>query len=351
MRLLLVGPSLDLITGQAVAFNYLLNNNFPHIYNSGGKTSMGKLVKLISYFFYLPMLIAFYRPHVVYLTNSRTTFGFIRDLYLFSIARLLSIKVIVHLHGSDLKSFVECSGRMRALINWGYKAVSSAIVLSEGMKEQFDSFPHIKVYVVRNCAPSSSFNFSKNKLEKSFRILYLSNLMKTKGVIELVQAVKQLNKMGRDVELRLAGKYLTDYEMESSELENIVKSLLDSKITYHGIVSGLQKSELLDWSNCVALPSYYRTEAQPLTLIEAMAAGRYVLSSKAGYISEFVGHLENGFLLEEVEVSSIVNAINAITEDSEEFEKTTKKNKCYAAKAFAVDRYIEQILDIARKNV
>lgn len=348
MRLLLVGPNSNPITGQSVAFGYLVSQGYPVIFNSGGNSLLGKLLHFIKYGIFLPLKCVIYRPQAIYLTISRSKVGFFRDLYLFAIARLLKTKVVVHLHGSDFQSFVESSKRLRSIINWGYQAVTKAIVLSEGMRTQFVDFPHIATYVVNNCSSLNEALFSKNHLNGSFKILYLSNLMKTKGVLELVQAVKELNNDGRNIKLHLAGKFLSDNEMDYTELETKLRPYLDSNIEYIGLVTGAQKTEALEWCNCVALPSYYATEAQPLALIEAMAAGRYVITSNAGYIAEFVEHLSNGFVVSEVTVPNIIGALNHVISEPLELERVSRVNADKAKKEFTIERYIAQILKVIR---
>lgn len=350
MKVLLVGPSPDLITGQSVAFNYLVGRGYPKVFNSGGSHFFEKLVFFLKYLISIPCKVIWYRPDTIYVTISRTTSGFLRDLFLFFIAKFFRIKVVVHLHGSDFALFVKSATFMKPLIERCYNNISGAIVLSEGMRSQFNHFPTVETFVVNNCFSASGFNFAPNVLSGSLKVLYLSNLMKSKGVIELIEAVKVVNANGGNIHLRLAGRFLSDGEFDGQALEEKVRSLLDSSIEYVGVLQAEEKDLSLNWCNCVALPSYYPTEAQPLALIEAMAAGRYILTSQAGYIPEFVHHGKNGYVLSEVSIRNIVDALTYIIDNDNDNDvvSASKFNAVEANKKFSKERYVKQIFNIVR---
>lgn len=351
--ILLVGPDPEFITGQSVAFKYLLDseyceqNNVHYCFNSTGASTFAKLLGFVIYFFKLIYLFIRFRPETIYLTNSRTRFGLLRDTYVFLLANLFGSKVVVHLHGSDFKSFIETLPRSwRALADLGYGKVTTAIVLSQPMNTQFSMYKHINVEVVGNCFSEEISNFSNNIVHSPLKILFLSNLMQTKGIIELTEAVKKLNMKQHLIDLKIAGAYLTDGELTKYQMQEKIEASLSHNIEYCGIVKGEEKNKLFEWCNVVALPSYYPTEAQPIVLIEGLAAGRYLLTSKAGYISEFVKHLENGFVLNTISVEEIIKALNYMLVNQREIEKVSQENIGYAHTHFSQEQYVNRIFEI-----
>jgi glycosyltransferase involved in cell wall biosynthesis len=351
--ILLVGPDPEFITGQSVAFKYLLDSEFGkqdnvhYCFNSAGTSTLAKLLGFVIYFFKLIYLFIRLRPKTIYLTNSRSKFGLLRDTCIFFLANLFGSKVVVHLHGSDFKTFIDTLARnWRILANWGYGKVVAAIVLSEPMRAQFSMYKHIDVEVVENCFSEKISNFSNNRISTPLKILFLSNLMQTKGIIELAEAVKKVNVDKHLIDLKIAGAYLTDGALNKHQMQDKIEALLSNNIEYCGVVKGEQKNKLLEWSNVVALPSYYPTEAQPIVLIEGLAAGRYLLTSKAGYISEFVKHLENGFVLNTVSVHEITKALNYMLVNQREIEKVSQQNIGYAHAHFSQEQYVNRIFEI-----
>lgn len=139
-RVLLVGPNPEFITGQSVAFKYLLDalknrsDNVRTCFNSSGYTTIEKVTGFVFYFFKLIYLFVAFRPQTVYLTNSRTKLGLLRDLCVFMLAKLFKSKVIVHLHGSEFKLFIKAlPNKWRKLSDWGYSQVNTGIVLSNSI--------------------------------------------------------------------------------------------------------------------------------------------------------------------------------------------------------------------------
>ncbi len=57
-------------------------------------------------------------------------------------------------------------------------------------------------------------------------------------------------------------------------------------IDYHGFVSGAQKNQLLREADLFCFPTYYQNENQPVNLIEAMAFGLPILTTRWRSIPE-----------------------------------------------------------------
>lgn len=344
MKTLLVGPDINPVTGQSIAFDYLVSglDYKYYIYNSSGKTRLFQSLHFIKFFFAFFVKVLFLNPKVVYVSISRSKLGFVRDLYVFVISYFFNAKVIVHLHGSDFKSFVENSGKLRKFVDFGYKNVREAIVLSDEMRIQFSHYPHINVVTVKNCYSFDRSNFIPNKIVKPIKLLFLSNLMTTKGVLELLEGISRFDTS--EVELKLAGTFMADEYLCLDSIQKKVQKFLGSNIEYCGLVKGEDKENLLDWANIIILPSY--REAQPLVIIEGMAAGRYIISSGVGYIKSIMEHRENGFIIEEINANSIYDAIMYTILNPSEIEEVSSRNKSYARENFSKERYVREIFEI-----
>lgn len=344
MKVLFVGPDLNPLTGQSIAFDYIVSrfNRRYCIYNSSGKTRLLQFVYFIKFFFSFFAKVLLVRPRVIYLSISRSKLGFIRDLYVFIVSYIFNKKVIVHLHGSDFRTFVENSGKLRVLIDFGYKNVHEAIVLSDEMRTQFSYYPHIKVITVKNCYSFDRSNFVPNKIGQPIKLLFLSNLMRSKGIVELLEGVSKFDTS--EVELKLAGTFMGDEYLCEDAIQRKVESFLGPNIKYCGLVKGDDKEDLLNWANIIILPSY--REAQPLVIIEGMAAGRYIISSGVGYIKGIIEHKKNGFIIEKINANSIYEAIRFAILNPSEIEEVSSHNESYARANFSKERYVREIFEI-----
>lgn len=360
MSNIFVGPSDAFISGQSVAFKMLVNYELQHnvtgkktiaLHNSAGGSAIAKFFYLFLFLAKLLRVACLERPSVFYLSISRSYAGFLKDFPVFICALITRSKLCVHLHGSDFRDFYNgTSGLGRMLVNFCYRKVSVAFVLSEGMKVEFENFPDISIVTVFNCASDLSMLKEATPLEGQINILYMSNIIRSKGILELVEAVKTLHSDGLNVSLKVAGEFVGDEFMTAAEIRKKFYELLSNAefITYEGVARGQAKDMLFEWSNIVALPTYYRTEAQPIVLIEAMSCGRFIISSAFKYIPEFVTDKVNGILVESVSSENLRHAMKNIIADDVHYKQVCENNRSYFKNNFTESVHCERILNCIR---
>jgi glycosyltransferase involved in cell wall biosynthesis len=161
------------------------------------------------------------------------------------------------------------------------------------MREQLEGLPQRRFHVIGNF--SEAFATVDSVAEKAdafhgapLRVLYLSNIMFSKGFSYLIDAVKMLRADGHLVTLTLAGRPLSDSYMDAEESLARLKRALGEGVDYLGPVCGEQKWNLLEAAHMVALPTFYPTEAQPISLIEGMAFGCIPLTTHHNYNEDFL---------------------------------------------------------------
>lgn len=305
-NVLCVGPLPEPITGQSFAFESFVNNSQHEIYtlnlNLTGKPFFLKLILALSVVLRFLFLIFTQKLDVLYITTSRSNLGFLLDsiFILFFLLFTKKPKIVNHLHGADFASFRELS-KLRFLIDYVYSKIDVSIVLCERMKEQYFSYNNMKVVSVSNFSSTSIAGVDaeikqRHFVKGNFKLLYFSNLMYSKGVVVLLDAVSNLIQNGYDIELTLAGKFLTDEFMDKEELRNKVDLYLSENIKYIGVVNGEQKTNILNESNIFCLPTFYKTEAQPISIIEAMAHCNIVVTTRHNYNEDFLDEDEVVFV-------------------------------------------------------
>ena len=141
---------------------------------------------------------------------------------------------------------------------------------------------------MRTCLIKNENNEETNILQ----ILYLSNLMKSKGILDLMEACLKLKEEEFKFHLNLAG----NIEEEILETVNqMIKELGDS-VTYNGVVKGDKKATLLRDNHIFCLPTYYPNEGQPISILEAMGNGLAIITTNQGGMVDIFKDGENGAL-------------------------------------------------------
>jgi glycosyltransferase involved in cell wall biosynthesis len=166
------------------------------------------------------------------------------------------------------------------------KHFDKGIVLSEKFKINLKPFlKKEKIFVAVNFFEEKFLLNAKEKNFESLKICYVSNLMKEKGIFDLINALIIFNKKNKNFKAKIAGQIFF----------NKIKTL--KNIEYLGVVEGAAKRNLLRDSNVFILPTYYKMEGQPISIIEAMASGNLIISTAHAGIPELVEDEVNGFLV------------------------------------------------------
>ena len=215
-------------------------------------------------------------------------------------------------------------------------------MLVEGMKSQFRDFKNMRIEVVPNFYDQELDNELIKKNNGRISLLYLSNIMVSKGIFELIDAFEQLTKKNDNIILNIAGEYLADDYMTIKQIKNKFEDKIsqNNKIKYLGKIFGNDKIKLLQGSDIFILPSY--KEAFPISIIEAMASSNAVVVTSQKYISEVLTG-KNGVLIQKGSVESLVNGIEFLMNDKQNLKKIQNHNKQEAKKKFSKQKYLKNL--------
>jgi glycosyltransferase involved in cell wall biosynthesis len=162
--------------------------------------------------------------------------------------------------------------------------------------------------------PGSGVNINKFSLSpvpeasNGYQVLFAARMLKSKGLFELVEAVKILRDVGETIQINVAG--IIDAESpDSITLGEIEKLSQSGDINWLGNVSDM--SSLIASNHFVVLPTRYG-EGIPRILIEASACGRPVISSNIGGCKEFVSDGVTGIILKDETISTLATAIKEL---------------------------------------
>lgn len=330
----MIGPFLGPITGMSVANNTILNK-FKDNYNvtiidssnNGGfenKEDQGKFKfykLLISILKIIKSIYTTFRRkyNVVYITPGQSYLGFMRYSVYIIIGNIKRERVFIHIHGSRFRKMYDSQSSIRKKIILGLiKKCSGIIVLGESLKSMFDGLVvKEKIFCSENgveCYYASSKGEIQNKIDSlkkgKKKVLFLSNLMADKGILELLKASEFFK--SDELVIDFAGEIEPTY---SSEIKMYFAKYKD-KLNYHGVVTGKEKKMLLQNNDIFILPS--KDEGQPISILEAYSNGLGVITdSNIGGIGDVFCEPLNGISCECGNYESIVQAIKKIECDGD----------------------------------
>ena len=240
-----------------------------------------------------------------------------RDWMVMLICRPFYDRVILHWHAAGLAKWLEMvvAMRSRSLTYRLMKQVDLSIVLSRYNRADAEKLFSRKISVVSNGIPDPCPRFATEVLPRRkarfaarrkllsgqileaadlrdtggdperITILYLAHCTREKGLFDTVAAValanQRLSKRQAPVSLRLlvTGGFVT--AEAKGEFERVLAQPgMAAMVQYLGFVSGDQKNQLLREADVFCFPTYYENENQPVNLIEAMAFGLPILTTR-----------------------------------------------------------------------
>ena len=169
--------------------------------------------------------------------------------------------------------------------------------------------PAAKILVNRPAIPVDQFaSLRSRELEHDgpFRLLSIGRLHWKKGFDDSIRAVAELLKRGIEVDYRIAGE-----GPEREKLMFMIHELgCESSVSLLGALGQAEIKELLGWSDALLLPSL--SEGISNAVLEAMAAGLPVVSTRCGGMAEVVEDGVNGILVDVGDTSAMCDHLAEI---------------------------------------
>jgi glycosyltransferase involved in cell wall biosynthesis len=373
-NILLIGVLPSPVNGQTIAFQSLTNEfNVQTLTLSGIKEGdfKEKLTKRIVYFRLLLKLLGkiSLKKYVIYHTLSQSKKGFMRDFPIVFISKLFGCKVIGHIHGGNYDGFYRKQTPIfKGLVRKMLFQMDSVIVLSENMKKMFDFVPdiHPKIKVVNNGLP---FSFEGNllktkslpqKIQEPIKILFLSNLIESKGYLEVLETTEILvNRYGYNVQTDFCGEFV--HYADAQRFNNLVdakrhffdfitKNKLQNHVNYHGVVTGDKKKQLLEEAHFFILPTNYINEGQPISIIEALAYRCVVLTTNYRGISEMITPNESGVYVDFGSPESFASEVKKLIENPAEFAKISANGHQVFQEKFTKEKHLRALINEIKRH-
>ena len=310
-----------------------------------GKFKLIKFLKILFTLLEEIFHILFTKYDVIYMTPGQSFLGFMRfSPYMFC-SFIKKVPCYIHIHGGSFRRMYDKQSNFkRKLLDFFIKRTAGVIVLGNSLRDMFKGLiEDSKIFVCEN-GVQDEIVATQEEIEKKMKrigssskrkILYLSNLMKEKGILELLRASEELSE--KEFEFNLVGAI-------EPNIKNIVDEYLKrypNKIYYHGIVSGQDKKKIFLENDIFILPSW--DEGQPISILEAYATGCYVITdSNIGGIKDIFIDKINGKKIIAKNTESIKEGLRNL----EKVDEINLYNYIFFKTNYTKNKFLERIIRV-----
>lgn len=300
LRILIVGPSLDILGGQSVQAARMLSRlqeepSFdmgflpinPRLPGVLRKLQSIKYVRtLVTSIHYVLSLLARVHKYDVIHVFSASYFSFVlAPTPAILVGRLYGKKVLLNYHSGEAEDHLQ---RWRRTAIPTIRLVDSVVVPSIYLKKVFASFG-LPTKAIFNLIETDKFHF---RVRPPLRPVFLSNrnLEIHYGVDRVLHAFGIIQKSFPEATLTVAGD-----GSQREALKRLAAELDLEHVSFVGQVAPSRIAEYYDAADIYLNGS--EIDNQPLSLLEAFACGLPIVTTDAGGIPDIVSDRETGFLV------------------------------------------------------
>jgi len=276
-----------------------------------GKINLNKIKGIFRVSRQIKQEINLFNPDIVYFVPATSGLGLIRDAYFVrQIKKIWKGKILFH-----IRSRISDEDWKNPLFRYIYVRMfknQKAIVLGKTLKKDLHNLiPDRDISVLPNAIKNEISEKEikriikkRNKL-RTFNILFLSNMDRTKGWPKLLEACKILDEKKINFRCSFVGAWRSKKD-EKKFYKFIKKNNLQNKVFYLGKKTGKEKNKILENSDVLVFPTEYKLETFGRVIIEAMMYALPVIANSIASIPEIIEDKKTGYLLKENNPQEIV---------------------------------------------
>lgn len=342
------------MVGKSIHDSLLVNETFATRYHNLatsaslheiGKFRFRKLLDFVGLYWNIGREVRAFNPNLVYITPNATGLAFFKDFLIVQSLKRMGCRVVMHFHNKGFSS-----KRGNWLYNFCYKRFFSGtkvILLSKYLYDDVRAYvSESQLFVCHNgTAPIGLSAHSREAANTEPHLLFLSNLMESKGLFCLLEACKELKQRGRQFVCDIVGAETPEVS-EASLHRQIALMEVENVVRYHGKRFGSEKDELLWKADVFVFPTFYHNECFPLVLLEAMQHKLPIISTKEGGIPDILIDGENGLFCEKNDAISLANSIEELLNNGDLRKKMGQRGFDLYQDKFTLQRFEENMTRI-----
>ena len=223
------------------------------------------------------------------------------------LSRLYNTNFFFKVHGSDINLHGKFLARAKQILSAANKA-QGILSVSKALANELVNIgvnPE-KIQVIYNGVNHQKFGLDYPRRGLNHYVLYIGNLKRDKGVMELIEGFNKIKDHHPDLHIVFAGSGV----MHDSLVKYVNTQNITNKVTFLGNVDHDELPVWLSNATVLCLPSY--NEGVPNVVLESMAAGTPVLATSVGGIPEVLDEVICGKLISPKSSNAVANGLNEL---------------------------------------
>jgi len=286
-------------------------------------------------------------------TDSRLLHVFFGNVavHLLPLLRKCGIPVVVSFHGSDVAGTMASPGYAEALAEM-FQLAAAVPCRSDRLAERVAQLgcPPEKLRLMRTILPDIAFPHRTPPSDDVWRIVQAARLVPKKGLATALRAFAAFTIQHPSSTFRIAGEGPLKDGLQSLAVELGV----EDRVEFTGFLSQEALQELFALAHIFLHPSetvHGDVEGVPNAMLEAMAAGLPVVSTRHGGIPEVITDGQNGLLCAEKNVGETSAALLRLAGDPGLYRAISQNAALSVREQFSRDRQIAAIEKIYRDAI
>ncbi len=215
----------------------------------------------------------------------------------------LKLPMLTSFHGTDVSRQITLQTKYRKILPHLFKRGEAFTVVSQDMKNKLIELgcPMKKIHVIKSGIDLNKFHYEpKLELDPSgARILSVGRLIEKKGMAELISAFSRVASFLPRAKLVIVGdgKERESLERQIDLLGMKEQVELKGRLSHPAVKKEMERCDLFVLASRTG--SDGNVEGIPNVIMEAMAIGRPVVTTRHAGIPELVEHNQTGYLVQE----------------------------------------------------
>ena len=328
----------------------VFGSRMEHFYSPWKKRILYPVYYCLDFLRYTQRLLTEKNIRIVQVNPSLIPVPLLRDAFIILVAKIFRRKVIVFFHGwkENVVRALNNRSLIRRVFKFIYTKADITMVLSSRFKEDLVKFgwPPGSIKITTTMYVADEILPAKDRSNMDPRFLFLGRLSHLKGIGELIDAAKILADKNLDFEFLMVGHGDRKGVVENYK-SRIKEYNIENRFHFTGRLEGRKKYQAFADSDIYVFPSW--TEGCPTSVLEALGAGLFVISTDVGALKDIIREGENGRIVRCRDAQHLAEVMEWTSEHIEEIRSRRNSIQIKAKDRYEVQVVCNQFLSIYSK--